>query len=94
MTVTFTASTISSSMTRPEDDLGLLVRRFVHQVGKRVLDDMYVCAYALAVEVEWDPRKAAANAWKHRIDFADAATVLHDELAVTVPTMSLTKRGS
>ena len=33
---------------------------------------------------EWDPRKAVANRRKHGIDFADAATVLHDELAVTV----------
>jgi uncharacterized DUF497 family protein len=37
------------------------------------------------VEVEWDPRKAAANLRKHGVDFADAAEVLYDELAVTVP---------
>ena len=36
------------------------------------------------VEVEWDARKAAANVGKHRVDFADAATVFHDELAVTI----------
>ena len=36
------------------------------------------------MEVEWDGRKAAANLRKHGVDFADAATVLHDELAVTV----------
>jgi uncharacterized DUF497 family protein len=36
------------------------------------------------VDCEWDPRKAAANRRKHGVDFADAATVLHDELAVTV----------
>ena len=36
------------------------------------------------MDFEWDPRKAAANRRKHGIDFADAATVLHDELAVTV----------
>ena len=35
-------------------------------------------------DVEWDPRKAAANLKKHGVDFADAATVLHDEQAVTV----------
>ena len=35
--------------------------------------------------VGWDPDKAAANYRKHRVDFADAATVLEDELAVTVP---------
>ncbi len=34
--------------------------------------------------VEWDPTKAAANLTKHDIDFADAATVLQDELALTV----------
>ncbi|HSB82501.1 MAG TPA: BrnT family toxin [Candidatus Methylomirabilis sp.] len=37
------------------------------------------------MDFEWDPRKAVANLRKHGIDFADAATVLHDELAVTVP---------
>ena len=36
------------------------------------------------MDFEWDPRKAAANLRKHQVDFADAATVLHDELAVTV----------
>jgi uncharacterized DUF497 family protein len=34
--------------------------------------------------VKWDPEKAAANLRKHGIDFADAATVLNDERAVTV----------
>jgi uncharacterized DUF497 family protein len=33
---------------------------------------------------EWDPRKAAANLKKHRVDFADAVTVLHDEQAITI----------
>ena len=37
------------------------------------------------MDFEWDSRKAVANLRKHGIDFADAATVLHDELAVTVP---------
>jgi uncharacterized DUF497 family protein len=36
------------------------------------------------VDLEWDPKKAAANLRKHGIDFADAATVLHDELTITV----------
>jgi uncharacterized DUF497 family protein len=36
------------------------------------------------VEAEWDPRKAAANRRKHGVDFADAVTALHDELALTV----------
>ena len=33
---------------------------------------------------EWDLEKAFANWRKHRIDFADAATVLEDEFALTV----------
>lgn len=36
------------------------------------------------MSIEWDERKAAANLQKHGIDFADAATVLHDDRAVTV----------
>jgi uncharacterized DUF497 family protein len=35
------------------------------------------------MEPEWDAKKAASNWRKHRIDFADAATVLHDETALT-----------
>ena len=36
------------------------------------------------VELEWDSRKAESNLEKHGVDFADAATVLLDDLAVTV----------
>ena len=35
--------------------------------------------------VQWDAAKAAENLEKHGIDFADAATALDDELAITVP---------
>ena len=35
-------------------------------------------------DVEWDLEKAATNLKKHGVDFADAATVLYDEHAVTV----------
>ena len=35
-------------------------------------------------DVEWDPRKAAANLKERGVDFADAATVLHDEQAITI----------
>ena len=35
-------------------------------------------------DVDWDPRKAVANLKKHGVDFADAATVLHDEQAITL----------
>jgi uncharacterized DUF497 family protein len=37
------------------------------------------------VGYEWDPRKARANPTKHRVDFADAALVLEDPLALTKP---------
>jgi uncharacterized DUF497 family protein len=36
------------------------------------------------VRVAWDSAKATANRRKHGVDFADAATVLSDELATTV----------
>lgn len=35
-------------------------------------------------DLEWDPRKATANYQKHGVRFSEAATVLFDELAVTV----------
>jgi len=35
--------------------------------------------------VQWDAAKAAENLKRHGIDFADAATALEDELAITVP---------
>jgi hypothetical protein len=35
-------------------------------------------------DVDWDPRKAAANVKKHGVDFADAATVLYDDRAITI----------
>jgi hypothetical protein len=34
----------------------------------------------LALEFEWDPKKAAANLAKHRVSFEDAATVFGDPL--------------
>ena len=40
------------------------------------------------MRVEWDAAKAKANLKKHGIDFADAATVLFDELATTVRDVS------
>jgi uncharacterized DUF497 family protein len=36
------------------------------------------------VNPEWDPHKAASNLKKHGVDFADAATVFADDLAVTI----------
>jgi uncharacterized protein len=35
------------------------------------------------VEFEWDERKSAENLRKHGVDFADAALVLEDDLALT-----------
>jgi uncharacterized DUF497 family protein len=36
------------------------------------------------VDSEWDRRKATNNLRKHGVDFADAATVFHDDQALTV----------
>ena len=36
------------------------------------------------MELEWDSRKAAANLSKHGVDFADAATVVYDDQAITI----------
>jgi hypothetical protein len=38
-----------------------------------------------AVEVEWDAAKARSNLHRHGVDFADAATALYDEMAITIP---------
>ena len=38
----------------------------------------------MTADIEWDSRKAAANLKKHGVDFADAATVLHDDQAITI----------
>jgi len=35
--------------------------------------------------VEWDPDKASKNLARHGVDFADAATALADEMALTMP---------
>ena len=36
------------------------------------------------VDFEWDRRKATLNLLKHGVDFADAATALHDDRALTI----------
>jgi len=36
------------------------------------------------VDFEWDPAKAKANFTKHGIHFADAVSVLEDDLALTI----------
>jgi len=45
---------------------------------------MYSCAYIQCVEFEWDIGKALLNLNKHGVDFADAVTVLYDNLSITV----------
>jgi uncharacterized DUF497 family protein len=35
------------------------------------------------VHIEWDPNKAAANFREHGVSFAEAATVLNDDYALT-----------
>jgi uncharacterized protein len=44
---------------------------------------MHNCAYTGPVTFQWDPDKARANLRKHRVDFADAATVFEDPRALT-----------
>jgi uncharacterized DUF497 family protein len=36
------------------------------------------------VAYEWDPKKAASNLRKHKVDFADAVAVFEDDFAVTI----------
>jgi uncharacterized DUF497 family protein len=36
------------------------------------------------IDFKWDPMKAARNQAKHGVDFADAATVLMDNQAITI----------
>ena len=45
---------------------------------------MHDCAYTGLVGFEWDDRKAGANLRKHGVDFADAATALEDQSALTM----------
>src|SRR5260370_16120794 len=45
---------------------------------------MHKCAYNGAVSCEWDLAKARANLSKHGVDFADAATALEDDQALTI----------
>ena len=41
--------------------------------------------HSSVADYEWDESKARANLRDHSIDFADAATVFDDDLALTVP---------
>ncbi len=55
---------------------------FLEHLGK--FTAVHCRAYNATVEYEWDKDKADANLRKHRVDFADAALVLEDELASTM----------
>jgi uncharacterized DUF497 family protein len=39
----------------------------------------------MAMDFEWDPRKAEINLRKHGVSFTEAGTVFGDDLAITVP---------
>lgn len=39
----------------------------------------------MGIKFEWDPSKAVRNLRKHGISFGEAATVLQDDLSITVP---------
>ena len=41
------------------------------------------CLYDAPVRIEWDPAKNEANLGAHGVGFAEAATVLEDERALT-----------
>ena len=45
---------------------------------------VYKCAYTNIVDYEWEPAKAKSNFTKHGVHFADAVSVLEDDLALTV----------
>ena len=38
----------------------------------------------IMISFEWDRKKAAENLMKHSVDFADATSVLFDEMAITI----------
>jgi uncharacterized protein len=46
---------------------------------------MHNYAYNCAVTFEWDCGKADSSRKKHRVDFAEAATVFDDAMAITIP---------
>lgn len=52
--------------------------------GRTARSYVRLCISKVVVEFEWDERKARTNLRKHRIDFADAATMFQDDRAVTV----------
>jgi len=45
---------------------------------------VYICAYHIDLNYQWDKEKAKANLLKHGISFADAVTIFSDEAALTI----------
>lgn len=41
------------------------------------------CPYSASVDIDWDPIKADENIREHQVSFAEAATVLTDDYALT-----------
>ncbi len=45
---------------------------------------MYVCAYNMTMDCDWDRGKAQTNLRKHGLEFADTVAVLEDDAALTL----------
>ena len=52
------------------------------RMGRRLTKKTFVHTFKI-VNIAWDPKKAAANVSAHGVSFADAATVLSDDRALT-----------
>jgi len=52
------------------------------------------CLYTTAVRFEWDPRKAAANARTHGVSFAEAVTVLEEDLPSPVQILTPSRKNA
>ena len=42
------------------------------------------CTYYVAIDFEWDHKKAESNLKKHGVDFADAVSIFDDPNAITL----------
>jgi len=61
--------------------------RPIFSAPRTVAERLTVCTTVHTVdlvELEWDGDKAASNLKNHGVDFADAATVLLDDMAITI----------
>ena len=45
---------------------------------------MYICAYHIYLNYQWDKEKAKANFLKHGVSFADAVAIFSDDTALTI----------